>query len=200
MCKFVPLILYFYNNQHNKHMKKLFFAAMMMLLSVTVGAQSLNGTWTLDKDYADAISKIAAEQEGNLKMELGMEFKESTVKVISWCTISAEAINMKMKFWVPGTFTNTNNQIVCTYDKSRTDFEIEDIQSDNEEFGAMLKDPGTKAMMLAMMKGEAKKEFATQLETFASLADEFDNFKVKSVDESTLVIENDGIEVTFTKR
>ena len=181
-------------------MKKLFFAAMMMLLSVTAGAQSLNGTWTLDKDYADAISKIAAEQEGNLKMELGMEFKESTVKVISWCSISAEAINMKMKFWVPGTFTNTNNQVVCTYDKSRTDFEIEDIQSDNEEFGAMLKDPGTKAMMLAMMKGEAKKEFATHLETFASLADEFDNFTVKSVDESTLVIENDGIEVTFTKR
>ena len=168
-------------------MKKLFFAAMMMLLSVTAGAQSLSGTWTLDKDYADAISKIAAEQEGNLKMELGMEFKESTVKVISWCTISAEAINMKMKFWVPGTFTNTNNQIVCTYDKSRTDFEIEDIQSDNEEFGAML-------------KGEAKKEFATQLETFASLADEFDNFTVKSVDDSALVIENDGIEVTFTKR
>lgn len=181
-------------------MKKLFFAVVMMLLSITAGAQSINGTWTLDKTYADAINQIAAAQEGNLKMELGIELKEAEVKFMTWCTIETEGLLMKMNFWVPGIYTNTNGQVACTYDKSKADFEIADIQSDNEELGNMLKEPGTKAMMLAMMKGEAKKQLAPHLSSFAELADEFDTFTVKSVNESTLVVDNDGVEITFTRK
>lgn len=181
-------------------MKKLFFAVVMMLLSITANAQSISGTWTLDKEYAAAINAIAATQEGKLQMELGMGFTDTEVKFLTWCTIEMEGIKMKMDFWVPGTYTKSNNKVVCTYNKEKADFQITDIDSDNEEFGAMLKEPGTKAMMLAMLKGEAKKEIAPQLASFAELADEFDNFTVMNVDESALIIDNDGVEVIFTKK
>lgn len=179
-------------------MKKLFFATVMMLLSVTANAQSIVGTWTVDKEFAEALNQ-AVDNE-NMTLEMGMSFTDSEVKFLVWSTIGADNMNLKMNIWVPGTYTKNGDQVTCTFDKDKTDFEIADIQSDDAEISAMIKEPATKAMVLAMVKGQAKKEFEPFMGTFADVTDNFKEFTVVSATEYALVVNADNLEVSFAKR
>ena len=52
-----------------------------------------------------------------------------------------------------------------------------------------------------MVKGEAKKEFAKYTDVFATLADTFNSFTVKSVTDSKLnIVTKEGTEVSFDKK
>lgn len=179
-------------------MKKLFLVATMMLLTLTAGAQSIAGTWKLDEQFAQLLD--AAVQNDEMKMEMGFTFTEKDAKFMIWCEAGNEEMKLLMEIYVPGTYTRQGNMVTCTFDKSKTDFDVVDLNTTDESMKSMLADAGSKAMILSVVKGEAKKELGNYTDSFGEIVDNFKSFEVKSVTESTLVIEADEVEISLVRK
>ena len=76
-------------------MKKFFAIASMMFLTLTVGAQSIEGVWRVDSEFTNIINERVDNEKVSVDMDLS--FKESEVKVILLCTAGSDEINMKIE-------------------------------------------------------------------------------------------------------
>ena len=179
-------------------MKKIMLAALMVLLSVTAGAQTLAGNWTLNKEFGNMLNEVIEAEK--MKMEFGMNFTESEVKIVIDAIVGEEAVNMTVQIVIPGTYVKNGDKVTCDFNKEKADFDIVDIQSDDEEMKEMLSQPATKKMMLAMIKGEAKKQMGSTVDAFGSLADQFKEFTVTKLTETKLEIEHTGQPLVFDKK
>ena len=135
-----------------------------------------------------------------MKMEFGMNFTESEVKIVIDAIVGEEAVNMTVQIVIPGTYVKNGDKVTCDFNKEKADFDIVDIQSDDEEMKEMLSQPAMKKMMLTMIKGEAKKQMGSQVDTFGVLADQFKEFTVTKLTETKLEIEQNGQPLVFDKK
>lgn len=183
-------------------MKKLFFLATMMLLSLSAGAQKIDGVWTLNKEFSNAINEIVKSEvkEADLDMEYGLSFSGTEVKFMIWINASAESMTVKMNCWTPGTYTRTGNHVVCDFNVDKTELEIIDFTSDDPELEEVLSDPASKAMVLAMMKGQMKQQMGGYMSSMSEISDQFKEFDVVSANEAKLVANFDDVEISFDRR
>ena len=129
-----------------------------------------------------------------------MNFTESEVKIVIDAIVGEEAVNMTVQIVIPGTYVKNGDKVTCDFNKEKADFDIVDIQSDDEEMKEMLSQPAMKKMMLTMIKGEAKKQMGSQVDTFGVLADQFKEFTVTKLTETKLEIEQNGQPLVFDKK
>ena len=172
--------------------------AAMLLLSVTAGAQTILGNWTLNKDYANILN--AAVEEDNMKMEMGMSFTQSEVKIIVDCLTSDEDMSMKIQIVLPGTYIKRGDKVTCDFNMDKFDFDIIDIQTADEEMKEMISQPAMKKMVIAMIKEEAKKQMGSQMDSVGVMAAQFKEFTVKKVTKTKLDIECSGSPLEFDKK
>ena len=90
-------------------MKKIMLAALMVLLSVTAGAQTLAGNWTLNKEFGNMLNEVVEAEK--MKMEFGMNFTESEVKIVIDATVGEEAVNMTVQIVIPGTYVKNGDKV-----------------------------------------------------------------------------------------
>ena len=173
-------------------------AAMLMLLSVAANAQSIVGDWILNKEYADSINMAVSHE--NVEMGMRMSFTQSDVKVVLDASVGEEGMLMKMQIVIPGTYTLSGDKVTCDFNKEKIDFDIVDIQSNDEEMKEMMSQPGTKKMMLNMIKSEAKKQMGPYMEGLGMMADKFMEFTVTELTETKLNINCDGTPLVFDKK
>ena len=81
-------------------MKKFFTLAAMILLTITAGAQSLDGTWKFNEEASESMSMLVKSQvpeEVDMKVNVGMKFQEENVNFLIWTTIGAEGTKMEVQ-------------------------------------------------------------------------------------------------------
>lgn len=180
-------------------MKNFFAIASMLMLTLSVGAQSIEGVWMVDQEFADLINERVDKESIDVDMDLS--FKESEVKVILICTVGSEDMNMKIEITFPGTYVMEGNHLTCDFDKEKVDFNIVDIKTEDPEMKEMLGDEASKQMVLSMVRNAVKKEMAPYTKEMGVLTDTYTSFDVKSVTETELTLSiAGGHEVTFTKK
>ncbi len=163
----------------------------MMLLTITAGAQSLDGTWKFNQEATEslnALMKPQMPQEIDMNLTPGLKFNGNDVSFMIWASFGAEGTSMAIEIVVPGTFTRDDNQVSCNYDIDHLDFNITDIKSDDPQMNAMLAEPAAKAMVLGMIKQKMKESIGQGKNGFALMVKAFETFSIKELTETQLTI------------
>ncbi len=180
-------------------MKKLATLLVTILTTLVANAQKLDGEWVVNGGEFNELLQVALHQEG-INMKLGLAFKDTEVKVLSWINAEYDGVLMEMTVSIPGTYEKDGDQYSCDFDTDRADFEITDLKTDEPELSELLANPATKAMVLRMVKSQAQEE-TSMLEDIVGLSTPFRSFTIKEISDKYLEIFTvDEVELSLIRK
>ena len=182
-------------------MKKMFYVATMMLLSViSANAQKLDGMWMLN----NAGKEMLNLNDDDMDMDFILAFEGQDIVVAFLATVSEPEIG-KIGFMMgtSGTFTRSGSTIKAKFNKEDTDFGITSMDLTDSDMKSLAATSEGEEMLKSMIENEAKKNMTDELKAIAEVSDLFTNMTIVSQTATKLVIrlnDYDGMELTFNKK
>lgn len=183
-------------------MKKIYFIATMMLLSVvTMTAQEkYEGTWLSKNSFEKYVNAQLPNVKADFVAPFYLEMIGGEIKCGVYIMVeSAQMGTIKMLASMPGTYTKEGNIITTNLDQEKFKLSLVDLDLNDPQAKESMKDPATKKMVMAMIEGQIKQQMSQQAKEMAKMAEAFSSFEIIGVDDQdVLTIKLKDVVVDFT--
>ena len=180
-------------------MKKIFSFVVFAMLTISMNAQDITGSWIAEEDFNEKVKMSMDQQNENVDVKFGMVIDKSTILAVLNLNVEADGMKMKLKVEVPGVYERDGQLVTTEFNSAGTNISIVDVESNDPEMKEMLGNPETKKMLFAMMEGMIKEQMGEYKNSFEDMTEVFKQFTIKSVTASKLTIEVEEMELGFNK-
>lgn len=167
-------------------MKKSIFTLLLMLATMSMTAQTIDGTWVADEAFRKEMGFDKEEPAMNLMISFDKVKTKKSTKSGDFCVAmtadndDAEIGKIGVNFFIPGTFNmdGTNVQTVCNAKDAQVKISQLELK-DAEMKAAMAASEETRNAMFKLIEAEVKNNGAAEISQIGELATLFRVFKVK---------------------
>lgn len=165
--------------------KKMLFIALLAILGLgSAVAQDINGRWKAD----EALKKVMDLKDKDLDMDIVLHFSGNALTIDLPMKGKDDEMTMSLVYSVPGTYTQTGNQVKAKFNTKKASLSVTDLQTNDPEMKAMMKTPEGKKAVLLLINSQVKESMAKDLKDLAEVTKVFESFTIEKVTATALTI------------
>ncbi|MBQ9165173.1 MAG: hypothetical protein IJ163_10430 [Bacteroidaceae bacterium] len=185
-------------------MKKMIMMVALMLATLNLGAQQLEGTYQADEQFQQLMNsrleKIELGIDASIKVGFSLFFFNEQIVPTVNADVYAEGLKLKADILLPGTYQRNGDQCECTFDKENLQVAIQDMKSDDPEVQQMLDDNDSSDNIYGMVESMADEMVREKADQITKILEFCKSFTIKEqTDTSVTLLFNEKLEVLFSK-
>jgi len=167
-------------------MKKSIFTLLLMLATMSMTAQTIDGTWAADEAFRKEMGFDKEEPAMNLMISFDKVKTKKSTKSGEFCVAMPAVGNddeigtIGVNFFILGTFNMVDNNVQTVCNQNDVQVKITQLEpKDAEMKAAMAASEETRNAMFKLIEAEVKNSSAAEISQIGELATLFKVFKVK---------------------
>ena len=179
-------------------MRKVLLLLTMALLSQSIKAQELEGTYIASREFHTLMNSFVEEE--NVDVDFSLFFNKNIINILVTVHVSSEGMDIDCVLTIPGTYQRTGNRMHCTFNKKSTSFALKDIRSENPEIKEVLSSDESRDGLYKLLEEMMREDMESEMSDISEVSDVFQNFTIKSQTSNIIIVVlEDEMEIKFLK-